>query len=94
MIKNASLDTNFGRADSILSRMVSELVKIERDEDECLEDMNLFHAPSECKHDLFKRTDRLYREVFKRYDINEHDFYYFVTERTSDKWVYKCLAIR
>jgi len=93
MIRNASLDTNFGRADSFMSRLTSELRDLDRWRQECYEDMDVYDAPSECGSLINKSYSSKRRAIFKKYNIEEYDYFEFVAERTTGKWVYNNLTI-
>jgi len=93
MIKNASKDTNFGKADSILSRLSSELRQLDRSREEGYEDMRLFNAPSECGELIEASYRRQRRELFKKYQIDEYDYFEFVGERISSRWIHYNISI-
>lgn len=93
MIRNASKDTNFGKADSLLSRLSSELAVLDRDREEGYADMRAFHAPSECGTLIERSYARKRRELFKRFQISEYDFIEFLGERVSSKWIYQHVPI-
>ena len=88
MIKNASAQTNFGKADSKLSYLASLISMINRDEHECYEDIRAFSGPSECYTLVSKQYHYARLEAFNQYGITEEQFDDAIKERTSEKWIH------
>jgi len=89
MIRNASQDTNFGRANSVLTEVANELLAINCYEQEAYEDAAKYNAPGECyiliRNDYTDRRNRL----FQQYCMDADLFFWLLKERTSELWVFK-----
>lgn len=94
MIRNASKDTLYGKADDRLSKMASTLVHICRNEDFAHEEMRAYGAPSECWPLIQSSLEKLRKQIFEENDMDETEFVEAVANRTSGKWVYCNLRIR
>jgi hypothetical protein len=55
--------------------------------------MDVYDAPSECAKLINASFMSKRRAIFKRFCIDEYDYFEFVVERTTGKWVYNNLAI-
>jgi hypothetical protein len=71
-----------------LSRLVSEWRQIHRMAEEMHEDLNIWYAPSECSHDLWKSVDRMMENFFENHNLTWEEFKAAVIARTSYRWAY------
>jgi hypothetical protein len=94
MIRNASKDTNFGKADDKLSRIATTLLMINREENEAWEDMSAWHAPSECWDLIKPALEAARKEIFNQSNMDETEFLAEVAKRTSDRWIYHHFYVR
>lgn len=76
------------QADDKLSRIVSEIVKIDRHVAEALNEIHAFHAPSECGGIVIRSAQKATQKILEREQLSAEQFEAAVSERTTDKWLY------
>jgi hypothetical protein len=88
MIRNASKDTNFLKANDHLSRMASGLIHIMEQTDFAWDEMRAYGAPSECWTLIYKSIIRDKVALFAEFGMTPRQFSEEAAARTSEKWVY------
>jgi len=89
MLRNCSQDTNFGRANSVLTEVASELLAINCYEQEAWDDLNKYNAPGECWRQVRQSYQDRRNRLFQKYCMDADLFFWLLKERTSELWVYK-----
>lgn len=88
MIRNASQDTLFGKADDKLSRLASALYQENKDLHERLEDADAHHAPGEIYRDISRHHDERTALIIFAEGFTEESLYEAFRERTTHRFIY------
>ena len=76
------------QANSKLSECTSELSRELKAAAFAAEEINLFHAPSECMGVVYNASAKKCAAIISKYYENEIDYWKELDSRVSSKWIY------
>jgi len=80
--------SRFKKADDKLSRAASVLMRRAREESEACDDLDAFHAPSECAALVFENWDRETDRQVSACGVDPDQLHDLIVERTTELWAY------